>query len=116
MLYVSKQAGELVASVSKQEFSIKNALIVFKAFSGGTFNTWDLMGDSKKDARQVILSNLLGKKMPKSLCGVSAIRQQILHLCGFFSKPIDACDAERDEIIKVWCQQEFANEQAVSHT
>jgi len=50
------------------------AIKTLGAYTAGRFDIWALAGPAKAPCRQHVMSELMGKRMPKSASGVEALR------------------------------------------
>lgn len=83
--------------------NLKNALRELSRLTRGSFNIFDLAGDYGAGNRQAIMLDLTGGKLPKSKCGVNALRDRFFSEAG---KALDGanCDSARQELFKGWAR------------
>jgi len=62
--------------------SILKALRSFSTYSAGRFDVYSLAGDSKAKARQQVMSELMGAKVPRAKCGINAIKEEFQRRLG----------------------------------
>lgn len=81
-----------------------NAARLLGQYTAGRFDIWLLAGPSKSTCRQHVMSVLVngkdGKNLPKSKCGVYAIRDE------FYKRiqPEGNCPARREGQFVQWCK------------
>ena len=74
--------------------SVVKALKSFSTYSAGNFDVWSLAGDAKASCRQHIMSELLGAKVPRAKCGVTAIREEFQRRLGATGDTIAAREGD----------------------
>lgn len=81
---------------------MKNALKLLGTYTAGRFDFWMLAGPTKASCRAHIMSELMGKKMPQSKSGVTAMRDAFYEI----AKPEGNCIAAREESFLAWAKQQ----------
>ena len=80
--------------------NVKEAIRLTGIYTGYTYNLWALAGNAKAGCRAHIMSALVGKRMPQSKSGVTALRSALYSTLG-----IDGtCIADEEEKFKVICK------------
>lgn len=92
----------------RQNDNTVDAAKLLGQYTAGRFDIWMLAGSSKSTCRQHVMSVLVngkdGKNLPKSKCGVYAIRDE------FYKRiqPEGGCVAVREDNFKLWCKENVA--------
>ena len=82
------------------EDTTKEALRLLGIYTAGRFDIWALAGDSKASCRAHVMSALVGKKMPKSKSGVTAITAEFYQRGGI----VGSCIAHREDNFRQWAK------------
>lgn len=69
------------------------------AFTRNRFDIWALAGNNLAASRAIVLSDLLGYRVPQSKAGVNALRSAMYEALGI----IGECEAEREENFRFVC-------------
>lgn len=76
------------------------ALTILKAF---WYDPWRLAGNRNKDLRQVLYSELLGRKTTKAESGITALRDVLVELSGVTG----SCHAVQDRNLVEWLKNQW---------
>lgn len=92
------------ATATTQHENTVDAAKLLGQYTAGRFDIWLLAGPSKSTCRQHVMSVLVngkdGKNLPKSKCGVYAIRDEFYKRI----KPEGNCPAGREDSFTLWCK------------
>ena len=84
------------------------ALRLLDIHTRGSFDVYRLSGDYASSDRQNIMQHLMGAKLPKAKCGITAMREQfeaLAHANGAASKLDSAtCIAIREDVFRDWAR------------
>lgn len=83
------------------EIHQRAALRLLSTATNGSFYIWGLAGPSKDEARQRILSNLLGQKVSKAKSGVRILQAEFYALSGVTG----TCEADKEDKFIVWAKE-----------
>ncbi len=90
--------------------NVFTAVNVLSANARGSFDCWNLAGDSFASTRAAIMSELRGHRVPQSRSGVLALRSEFFSTATALGASLDgSCIAERDEQFFAWCREVLAN-------
>lgn len=84
--------------------STLSALKYLGAYTAGQFDFWMLAGNQKATCRAHVMSELMGKKMPQSKSGVTALREAFYAI----AKPEGNCLAIQEKSFVEWAKQQLA--------
>lgn len=71
------------------------------AFTQGRYDIWGLAGSHLAASRAIVLSDLLGYRVPQSKAGVTALRTAFYNALGI----VGECEAEREENFRFVCRE-----------
>ena len=88
------------------EDTTKEALRLLGIYTTGRFDIWALAGDAKASCRAHVMSALLGRKVPRSKSGVTAIREELYSRGNITG----TCGAHREDNFLKWAKGEEAEQ------
>ncbi len=88
------------------DHELREACRIIGVYTANRFNTWALAGPARASCRAHVMSVLMGRKMPQSKSGVTAIEAELHRRAGIEMSP-DSCSASRQREFTNLCRAEF---------
>lgn len=74
---------------------------VFMRSNTRRLDVWEMAGPAGSDKRRQLMTILAGEKLPKSQCGINALRERLYQLSGV--KVDGICQAAMQDAFVEWC-------------